>query len=101
MPALVPISVAIDPPDRVTISWRDGRIDVLSARTLRLACPCAHCVHEITGRPLLDPATIPTDLTARDGKRVGNYAWQFLWSDGHRTGLYSFTVLRQLGEKGS
>ena len=92
-----PTSVVIAPPDRVTITWRDGRSDVHAARALRLACPCAHCVHEITGKPLLDPATVPADLTAIDGKRIGNYAWQFLWSDGHRTGIYSFAMLRALG----
>lgn len=96
--APVPSSVVIGPPGRIAIAWRDGRSDLHAARDLRLACPCAHCVHEVTGRPLLDPASVPADLTAVDGKRVGNYAWQFLWSDGHRTGLYSFTLLRGLGE---
>jgi DUF971 family protein len=26
---------------------------------------------------------------------VGNYALQFFWDDGHRTGLYTFEFLRQ------
>jgi ATP-binding protein involved in chromosome partitioning len=95
--APVPVSVVIGPPAQITVAWRDGRSDVHGARALRLACPCAHCVHEITGKPLLDPATVPSDLSAVEGKRVGNYAWQFLWSDGHRTGLYSFALLRALG----
>lgn len=98
--APVPQSVVIGPPDRVTVTWRDGRIDAHGARALRLVCPCAHCVHEITRKPLLNPASVPAELTAIDGKRVGNYAWQFLWSDGHRTGLYSFALLRGLGDAG-
>lgn len=98
--APVPNAVVIGPPGSITIAWRDGRSDLHRARDLRLACPCAHCVHELTGRPLLDPASVPAELTAVDGKRVGNYAWQFLWSDGHRTGLYSFALLRSLGDTG-
>lgn len=97
-PAPIPLSVVIDPSDRITVTWRDGHSDVHGARTLRLACPCAHCVHEITGKPLLDPASVPTTLTAVEGKRVGNYAWQFRWSDGHSTGLYSFVLMRGLKE---
>jgi DUF971 family protein len=26
---------------------------------------------------------------------VGNYALQFMWADGHRTGIYTFELLRQ------
>lgn len=96
--APTPLSVVIGPPDQITVTWRDGRVDVNDARLMRLACPCAHCVHEVTGRPLLDPDTVPDDLSAVDGKRIGNYAWQFVWSDAHRTGLYSFALLRALGE---
>ena len=31
-------------------------------------------------------------------ERIGNYAIRFEFSDGHRTGLYSYELLRQLGE---
>ena len=41
---------------------------------------------------------MPADLACQDSKRVGNYAIQFLWSDGHRTGLYTNPLLRQLGD---
>ncbi len=82
----------------VTIVWRDGRSDLHRARDLRLACPCAHCVDEHTSRPLLDPATVPADLTAVAHKPIGNYAVQFTFSDGHSTGLYSYTVLRARGD---
>jgi DUF971 family protein len=27
---------------------------------------------------------------------VGNYALQFVWSDGHETGIYTFEYLRKL-----
>jgi len=94
----IPTAVEIVPPGTVTVTWRDGRIDRHSARELRLRCPCARCVHEVTGQPLLDPATVPADLAALSQRPVGNYAVQFAWSDGHNTGLYTYVVLRGLGE---
>jgi hypothetical protein len=33
-------------------------------------------------------------------ERIGNYAIRFDFSDGHRTGLYSYDLLRQLGAAG-
>ncbi len=99
MPPLKPTSVGpLVPPNRVEVRWNDGRVDHHHARDLRLACPCAHCVHELTRTPLLDPASVPADLACLDCKRIGNYAIQFLWSDGHRTGLYTNQLLRQLGD---
>lgn len=95
----VPASITLGPPDTITVVWRDGRTDVLRARDVRLACRCARCVDEMTGRPLLDPASVPADLAALERKPVGNYATQFLWSDGHRTGLYPHELLRALGQR--
>ena len=31
-------------------------------------------------------------------ERIGNYAIRFDFSDGHRTGLYSYELLKKLGE---
>lgn len=95
---VVPASIVVAPPGTVTVTWRDGRVDVHAARDLRLRCPCAHCVDEVTRERLLDPASVPMDLHAIDHQPVGNYATQFLWSDGHRTGLYAHAVLRGLGD---
>lgn len=81
----------------VRVVWED-RQDVLGARDLRLACPCAACVDELTGRRRLDPATVPPDVHPRSIQPVGRYAIHIDWSDGHHTGIYSFDLLRQLGE---
>ena len=96
-----PTRISHEPAGTVTVTWNDGRSDRHRARDLRLACPCAHCVHEISRQPLLDPATVPEDLSCLDHQRVGNYATRFLWSDGHRTGLYTNELLRRLGGSGA
>ena len=44
------------------VEWADGEATRVPYRTLRLACVCASCVHEITGEQLLDPATVPEDV---------------------------------------
>jgi ATP-binding protein involved in chromosome partitioning len=68
----------------------------IAARDLRIACPCAACVDETTGRRRLDPARIPEDVHARAIRPVGRYAVHIEWSDGHTTGIYSFDLLRRL-----
>ena len=87
--------------DRTTLSvrWEDGRHDDLDVRDLRLACRCAACVEEMSGRPLLDPATIVGDVAPRLITSVGNYAINIAWSDGHSTGIYAFGYLRALAER--
>jgi ATP-binding protein involved in chromosome partitioning len=78
----------------LTITWEDEHVSVYPARALRLACRCAHCIEEMTGKPLLDPATVPDNLRARAIQLVGQYAIQVDWSDGHSTGIYNFRDLR-------
>ncbi len=82
--------------DGVSLRWSDGHASSYDARYLRLNCGCAECVEEWSRRRLLDPAAIPADLRAEDHLMVGKYAVQFLWSDGHYTGIYPFDVLRSL-----
>lgn len=82
----------------VTIKWTDGEINTLSAKYLRVNCACAQCVEEWTNRKLLDPATVSANIQAEDYLMVGKYAVQFLWSDGHYTGIYPFDMLRSLAD---
>ncbi|MGI9626879.1 MAG: DUF971 domain-containing protein [Longimicrobiales bacterium] len=83
------------------IRWGDGETSIHIPRDLRLACPCAGCVDEMTGRPLLDPAAIAPDIYPREIRYVGRYALQFFWSDGHDTGFFTYRYLRELWERGS
>lgn len=83
----------------LSVLWRDGRQDDIDVRDLRLACRCALCVEEMSGRPLLDPETVPYDVAPRTITSVGNYAIAIDWSDAHNSGIYSFTALRELGRR--
>ena len=78
----------------VVVHWKDGHRSVYSPRFLRLRCPCAQCVDEWSGAPRLDPQRVSADVEAVDSMAVGNYAVQFLWSDTHYTGIYTYKFLR-------
>jgi len=86
---------------RLRIRWKDGRVDEYEPRALRLACPCAGCVEEMTGRPILVPEMVPEGVYPEAIHYVGRYALQFVWSDRHSTGIYPFEYLRRLGERSS
>ena len=77
----------------VTVVWDDDRQDVWPARTLRQKCTCAYCVSEMTGERLLDPESVPTDITVKNMHLVGNYGLGIEFSDGHSTGIYRFREL--------
>jgi ATP-binding protein involved in chromosome partitioning len=81
---------------QLRIRWSDGAVSDYPPRYLRLCCPCAGCVEEMTGRPLLDPAAVPMDVHPLAIHHVGQYALRFDWSDGHRTGIYPFDYLRDI-----
>lgn len=80
----------------VAIQWNDGHKSSYDAKYLRVNCGCAQCVEEWSRRKLLDPASVAADIRAEDYLMVGRYAVQFLWSDGHYTGIYPFETLRKL-----
>lgn len=82
--------------DGVLIDWDgEGHRALFAARLLRLACPCAECVEEMSGRPLLDPGRVPDDVRPLRLQLVGAYGLRIEWSDGHGTGIYTFGRLRR------
>jgi DUF971 family protein len=48
------------------------------------------------GDPSLMVKAPESDVTIDKVDAVGGYALQFLWSDGHYTGIYTWEYLRQL-----
>ena len=83
---------------RLRIGWGDGVASEFAPRDLRLLCPCAGCVDEITGVRTLRPDAVDGGVYPTAIHYVGRYALQFVWSDGHSTGIYTFEYLRQLAD---
>jgi len=80
----------------LTVDWADGHRTSYDARSLRWMCPCAFCRGEAGLPGWLDSAPTLTDEQTRlvDVQLVGSYAICPTWGDGHRTGYYSFAMLR-------
>ncbi len=96
--APVAVTVAVAPDQRsLTVTWDDGHIATLSAQHLRQQCPCAECVEEFTGKRVLDPNKVADDMKILEVSPVGNYALTFVFGDAHRTGIFNWSTLRQLG----
>ena len=95
----IPVGLMRRDPRTLSLLWQDGHRDDLDVRDLRLACRCALCVEEMSGRKLLDPQTVRADVSPRQITSIGHYAIQFDWNDGHNSGIYAFNDLRDLGER--
>lgn len=83
------------------IIWQDGHRSLYPLAGLRAACPCAECRggHEAMSQPL--PRSILHTQPAgsaelNDAFLVGHYALGMAWSDGHDSGIYTWTLLRSL-----
>jgi len=92
----------------LSITWRDGGTSVLSSEQLRRACPCAECKEKrgdtshakpLSGRRralTVIESTIAEETDLREIWGVGQYALGMRWGDGHDSGIYTFSYLREL-----
>ena len=84
------------------ITWDDDLVCRYPLPELREACPCVECRggHQFMGREF-EPDQLLTLKPARSYAvesldRIGNYAIQPTWDDGHHTGIYTWDYLRRL-----
>ncbi len=96
-----PTNIEVDiKQSEVRITWADGLQSHYPLDYLRKNCPCATCNEQ---RANTDPLRVLSPDQIAVGKlepnhpveMVGNYALQFFWADGHRTGIYTFEYLRE------
>jgi len=80
----------------LTLVWENGERALFSFLGLRMACPCAFCVDEITGERKVKIKNLNPDLKPVDFEWIGNYGLKITWSDGHKTGIYPFAYLQSL-----
>ena len=100
-----PTALKLTDDKRLAITWSDGATLLYRVKALRDACPCASCREKHGPKPPKDPFALPLlsegqlqPLTLQGMQPVGNYAYSIAFSDGHDTGIFTFEVLRQLGE---
>jgi len=89
----------------LAIVWADGTESYYSLEKLRRVCPCAGCRGEkdIMGNVYRGPERplTPRSFQAAGHRRVGAYALQIDWADGHNDGIYSFETLRRIAAEGA
>ncbi len=86
----------------LALKWEDGTEGFISLENLRRYCPCAGCKGEVDVMGHLHkgpdiPLTAKSFQLTRMG-RVGSYAIQPFWADGHSSGIYSFDYLKRMAE---
>ena len=87
----------------VRVRWQDGHESAYGFDFLRTECPCAVC-NDRRKRPdpagglalslLTGPVVKAGEIQVTEVKPVGRYAINFVWSDGHDSGIYSYDFLR-------
>lgn len=85
----------------LALKWADGQESFISLEALRRACPCAGCKGEMDafGNLYKGPEIPLTPASFRLVRldRIGGYAIQPTWGDGHNSGLFPFPLLHKLG----
>ena len=106
MSSVRPTAVTADKNQRLLIiKWEDGVESRLPYAGLRAECPCVECKggHDSMGTP---PNLDVIRNTPNDGvviekiDTMGSYALQILWSDGHDSGIYTWSYLRAADPEG-
>lgn len=81
---------------KLEVKWDENDSTSFETFDLRFACPCANCVDENTGVQMLTPESIATDISVVRHQLVGRYGMSIHFSDGHNTGIYKFSKLKEL-----
>lgn len=100
MTSIAPTKLELVDESHLLIGWSDGHSRRYTFRELRTSCPCATCREQRKSPAPLLPvlkAEEAAPLKILGMKPVGNYAYSINFSDGHDTGIYSFTTLLELG----
>lgn len=80
--------------DGIQITWQDGQVSRFTNLFLRQNCPCAVCKETPGHAPPQPISSAPVSI--KSAHPMGRYALQFVFSDGHDTGIYSYEYLRKL-----
>ena len=86
----------------LAVKWSDETESFISLKTLRDCCPCAFCSGEkdVLGNvykgPKKELGGIGYDALCVE--RIGHYAIRTFWGDHHSDGLFTYDLLRKLGD---
>jgi DUF971 family protein len=88
--------------EELAVKWDDGSESFIPLEKLRRCCPCAGCKGEvdIMGNLYKNPERplTPQAFQLVRIERVGGYAIQPTWADGHESGIFAFDYLKRVGD---
>ncbi|MEM9372625.1 MAG: DUF971 domain-containing protein [Planctomycetota bacterium] len=97
-----PIELDLKKDEGLTITWSDGVRSYYPIAHLRRLSPSADA-RELRKQIKANPLTVlpsgaagAEPLVATDAELVGNYAIRIVFSDGHNTGIYTWSYLREI-----
>ena len=86
----------------LAVKWSDETESFINLKTLRNCCPCAFCSGEtdVFGNVYKGPKKKLSDTAYQATKfeKIGHYAIRIFWGDRHTDGLYTYEMLRKLGD---
>ena len=100
-----PVSLDLKKEVALTVTWSDGRVSVYPVGYLRRMSPSAEARQlreQMASNPLTvlpgnsSPTADDTPFAATGAELVGHYAIRIEFSDGHRTGIYTWSYLREI-----
>lgn len=95
-------SIEVDRASHVSIRFADGLAGRFEVGELRLACQCADCNGKRQRDQPVQPAVErgePISITKVE--LAGAFGLDLDWSDGHRTGIYAWSIFRDGLERGT
>ena len=90
-----PSNIDVDDLGNLKVSWHNDEVTSHKPFDLRTNCACASCVDENTGKKVLKTESIPLDISVEGVRPVGRYGLSIHFSDGHKTGIYKFDMLKK------
>ena len=82
----------------VALIWNDNSTTLIKNYKLRQLCPCAFCSGEtdVLGKKYGgEKQAIDPNIFIVKYETIGYYGLQFLFSDGHKDGIYTFDLLKK------
>jgi DUF971 family protein len=91
-----PATIDVNREQGITLTWPDQAVTRLGLEELRVRCPCADCRgRRDHGQPVWPLPGSPQPLRVVDAELVGAWGLSLTWNDGHGTGIYSWSLLRE------
>lgn len=99
--ATTPTDIDVVRDRHVRITFGDGVVAEFGVGALRAACPCASCRGwRERGEVAWPRPGMPDTISVTHAELTGAWGLSIDWSDGHSTGIYAWTVLRDWWDRG-